>query len=348
MAGNLKVIDPKTDPRWDEFVRLHPLGTIYHHSAWREVLLATYDFVPFYVAIESGDRERFEGVLPFMLVKSRLTGNRLVSLPFSCHCSPLVSASSLEAAVQFALNKHPGIEFLEMKCPEQIVDAPAFLESQTKYVTHVLNLETGPEWLFKSFHSTGIRQRIRRAERDHVTVRMAEDEKDLKEFYKLLITVRRKHGLPPPPYAFFANMWRILRPANLLFMPLVEHGGEIIAGGITLGFKDTFYFEYSASDQEKLALSPNQLLIWEIIKIACSKGAKYFDFGRSSATHQTLIEFKERWGARRKDLVYYYHPKANRMDIDNSLKRRLLSNVNKRLPDFLLTLEGELLYPHLG
>jgi CelD/BcsL family acetyltransferase involved in cellulose biosynthesis len=312
------------------------------------VLVATYNYVPFYVGMENGDG--LEGAVPFMLVRSRMTGTRLISLPFTSYCTSLMPGSALEEVVRFALQNNPRIDFLELKQLEQVADAEAFLEQKTAYTTHILNLEAGPDQLLKSFHSTSVRQRIRRAERDRLTVRLAENERDLKAFYRLHILSRQKHGLPPHPYAFFANMWHTLRPRHFLLVPMVEREGKVIGAAIVLKFRDTFHFEYSAADQESLSSSPNQVLTWETIKIACNEGAKYFDFGRSSSAHLTLIEAKERWMARRQDLNYYYFPKGNGTlsESENCVKRQLLVRINRLLPSRLLELEGKFLYPHLG
>jgi hypothetical protein len=34
----LTELNPAVDSRWDKFVLGHPEGTIYHHSAWQQVL----------------------------------------------------------------------------------------------------------------------------------------------------------------------------------------------------------------------------------------------------------------------------------------------------------------------
>src|SRR6266540_295804 len=189
MGINLKVINPANDTRWDEFVDLHPDGSIYHHSAWRQVLLSTFAYDPFYVALENSATGRLEGILPFMLVKSRITGKRVVSLPFTSYCPMLVPGPRLEEIIHFILGECPGIDYLELKLPENLENAPAILKKQPGYMTHILDLQAGPEQLFKSFHNTSIRQRIKRAEKSQIQLRMVEKEEDLKEFYDLHIDV---------------------------------------------------------------------------------------------------------------------------------------------------------------
>jgi lipid II:glycine glycyltransferase (peptidoglycan interpeptide bridge formation enzyme) len=177
---------------------------------------------------------------------------------------------------------------------------------------------------------------------------MADKEEDLKHFYKLTLAVRKKQGLPPAPYNFFANMWRILNRENFLFLPVIEFKGRIIAVAIMLKFNDVIHYEYSASDLNYLRLSPNQKLIWEVIKLAQRDGVRIFDFGRSYKRNKSLVEFKERWKPQKHDLLYYYYPKAKRLNTENGLSRRLLDRLNRSLPSPLLRLEGKLIYRHLG
>lgn len=348
MPYKIKVINPKSDKRWDEFVLKHPMGSIYHHSSWGNVLKSTFGHIPFYIALENSKTGKFEGILPFMLIDSMITGKRLVSLPFTSYCCQLVPESELENAIRFALKNHSDIDYLELKLIKDVEDVSEKYEKQSSYVTHILDLDVSQEQLFKSFHNTSIRHRIKRAEKNNLRLKISEKEEGLKKFYKLYTVVRKKHGLPPQPYTFFLNMWRNLKPKNFLFVPTIENQEKTIAAAIVLKFNNTFHLEYSASDQRFLKLSPNQILIWELIKIAHEGGARYFDFGRSSLLNKPLIEFKERWRAKRYNLFYYYFPSAKTISEKDGIKRKFLGLINRHLPLPVLRLEGKFLYPHLG
>ncbi len=348
MSNSLKIINAETDPRWDQFVFEHPQGSIYQHSLWGKVLSSTFGHTPLYVGLEKDDTHQLAGVVPFMFISSKLTGKRIVSLPFTAYIDPLAPDSELERIINYVAKGNSPVDFVELKLGREIRNTTGYFKSQSSYVTHVLDLDKDLNSLFNSFHKTSCRQRIKRAERNGLKLRIAKREEDLKKFYHLLVSVRRKQGLPPHPYSFFSNMWNILGPRKLMLVPLIEHQGRILAGAIVLRFKSTFSLEYTASDQNSLRISPNQLLIWETIKIACSEGATILDFGRSSLTHTSLIESKERWGTIRIQLQYYYYPSATRMDTEHGVARRILSFTNRYLPNSLLRLQGEILYPHIG
>jgi hypothetical protein len=348
MKGPLipRLIDPQGDKRWDEFVTGHPQGDIYHLSSWGEVLSKAYGFSPYYIALERSEGNGLEGGIPFMAVNSRVTGRRLVSLPLTSYCSLLMPKEELPGVIGFAREKCPTARYALVKLLERETSGG---ESRgAAYTTHILDLKQPPSELFRSFHGSSIRQRIKRAKREGLTFRLGTGERDLKSFYGLETMVRKKHGLPPQPYAFFLNLWRIMYPKNLLSLPLVEHGGRVVAGAVVLRFKETTYFEYSASDQRFLKLCPNQMLIWECIKRAMGMGSKSFDFGRTALSNPSLMAFKERWNARRFYLDYRRYPESGESEGEPGRVRRFMEYVNRSLPPLLLRLEGRLIYPHIS
>ena len=82
-------IDPLYDPRWAAFLERHPEASVFHTPPWLSALARTYGYEPVvYGQVQKG--ELASGTV-FCRVRSWLTGSRLVSLPFSDHCQPLVS-----------------------------------------------------------------------------------------------------------------------------------------------------------------------------------------------------------------------------------------------------------------
>ena len=77
---NVTVIDPLLDGRWDRFVDRHPNAGPFHHSSWARALVDAYGYLPRYHVVEVA--AEIVAAWPAMLVRSRLTGNRLVALPF--------------------------------------------------------------------------------------------------------------------------------------------------------------------------------------------------------------------------------------------------------------------------
>src|SRR5216684_7067811 len=82
-------IDPTKDKRWSDLVERHPKASVFHAVGWLEALRNTYGYDPVAFTTSSPSGELNNGFV-FCRVNSWLTGRRLVSLPFSDHCEPLV------------------------------------------------------------------------------------------------------------------------------------------------------------------------------------------------------------------------------------------------------------------
>src|ERR1017187_8862358 len=82
-------LDPLHDPRWAPFLQEHPHASVFHTSPWLEALRRTYGYEPVAFTHAAPGAE-LQDAIAFCRVKSWLTGCRMVSLPFSDHCQPLL------------------------------------------------------------------------------------------------------------------------------------------------------------------------------------------------------------------------------------------------------------------
>jgi CelD/BcsL family acetyltransferase involved in cellulose biosynthesis len=341
-------LNPQTDPRWDAFVTNHPLATVYHHSAWTRVLIETFGHTPLFLGLLAPQNGRLQGALPFVFINSMITGRRLVALPCSTHCNPLVPEAHLEEMLCHALSRFRGAGYVELKLlkkPGEIA-GPAQADRESGFVSQVLSLDQNLEELFRSFHDSSIRQRVRRAARAGLAFRLAESESELRQFFQMYLAVRRGEGLPCFPYGFFENMRRILEPLGLFELPVIEYEQRIVAAAVVLKGRSAWHLEYMASDDSSHRLGSNQLLIWECIRRAHNSGAKVLDFGRTSLRHQSLLEFKDRWHTERCPIYYRYYPNDVMRRRRQDSSAGLIVRLNRRLPTRLLEWEGRLIYPH--
>ena len=81
------VEDPVGDPRWSDLLDRHPVASVFHSPGWLGALRQTYGYEPFVVTTSHG--LTLENGMVVCRVKG-WTSRRLVSLPFSDHCDPLV------------------------------------------------------------------------------------------------------------------------------------------------------------------------------------------------------------------------------------------------------------------
>ncbi|HEX2964976.1 MAG TPA: GNAT family N-acetyltransferase [Syntrophorhabdaceae bacterium] len=353
-GGTVCLIEPSKDMRWDAFVESHPLGWISQLSDWGNILEECFKHIKgYYIAILDED-DHIQAGLPIYSVKSHITGNRMVSVPHATLCDPLVdNAVQLrqltDAVVQ--LSHSLGISKIEIK---SFMSGRLFkdmdFDEDTFYKHHYLQLMPDPEQLKKSFHRTCIRQRIARAFTSNFVVKIADKVSDLLDFYKLHTMTRRRHGLPPQPFQFFELMWRRFYPKRRLALLTAFHGSLPAASMIILKFRNRVSAEFAASDQRFFNLSPNHLVFWEAIKMACFEKFEIFDFGRTSPTNQELMDFKRRWGTSIMELPQFYYPrkKGVRTKREDRYTYKCVQAICQNLPISMLPGVGRLLYNHLG
>jgi hypothetical protein len=201
----MKLITTSTiDPdRWDQFVSRHPLGAIYHHSAWQEAISKTYGYEPLFHLIQDDSSNILAGISS-AYVRSWITGNRIVSYPFWDTCDALVgSADELDTLVA-ALHRSReeiGASFFELR----LAEAQCFYGNnciQMEYLNHVLPLDKKPEELFRSFHKSSIQRAIKKAEREELEILPGKGIEDLRHFYRLHLLTRKSRVCRSSPFAF--------------------------------------------------------------------------------------------------------------------------------------------------
>jgi hypothetical protein len=352
--GNVEVINPIEDSRWDAFVNSHPLGWVCHLSGWKKVLENNFKHMKGYYITITEDH-CIKAALPVYSVNSWLTGKRLISIPFTGLCDPLVSNSDeMAVLLQEARNLFRNLKssYLEIRT----LKASSFIHNnefgvQKWWKHHFIILDKNLEELKKSFHRTCVRQRISRAEKSNLNIKVGNNESDLKKFYQLQMITRKRLGLPSQPYLFFKSIWETFLPLNKITLLLAEEGDQPIASLILFKFGNRVSAEFGVSDEAFRDKSPNHLLFWEAIKLAFSEGYKVFDFGRTQVTNKSLLEFKDHWGTQVCDLPYYYYPgnmaeEMTKKEEDVSFK--FVKGLCEKAPDFLYKQIGNFCYRHLG
>jgi hypothetical protein len=221
------MIDPRSDTEWSRLVGEHPEATIFHTSAWANVLCDTYGHVPRYLRFTMDDK--LHALLPLMEVASPLTGRRGVSLPFSDFCAPLVFAESpsnhriVETLAHLARERR--WKYFELRSTPTTTSA--IVPNKTFY-THKLDLRKPMEQLLEGLDSAA-RRAIRKAERSGLTVEVSRDEKAVEQFYRLHGRTRRRHGVPPQPWRFFSNIFKHIINQDLGFVVLARRHARPVA-----------------------------------------------------------------------------------------------------------------------
>jgi hypothetical protein len=341
-----EILDPCTSPHWMEFVNRHPDAGIFHHPCWLGMLSRVYGYKVFALCLKDGDC--IEAGMPFVEVKSYITGHRWVSVPFSDHCQPLLGPSGQEDILMLMdyLRSRQGVDTPTIEIRWGI-EAPVPLHREGDFVSHSLELRKDTSWIFSTFKKTQVQQPILKASREGVQVRQCTTRQDFLPFYQLQVKTRRRLGVPAQPGKFFSTLWDSVLARGFGFGLVAYKDGQPIAGGVFLKFKGTVTYKYGASDYKYRGFKPNDLILWEAIQRACSESYEKFDFGRTNKNNTGLRKFKSGWGTIEQNLDYTIlarrSPRRN-----SSFLHELIAVIIRHSPQFVCKLTGELLYKHFG
>lgn len=336
---------------WDAFVNSHPAGCLYHTSGWRSVIKTAYGHEPLYFALQDESDHIIAG-LPVFLVRSRLTGTRLSTLPCAQSCNPLVGMERhYQALKQGILEYMAGarIDTWEMKTTEAFQFEKEETAAPARYLHHVLRIDRPAGDLFGALDKSNIQRAIGKAQRSGLVPRLCDSQEEVEPFIRLCAQMRREKGLLPQPGRFFRALWDILGREQRIEIRYADYQGEPISAIMLLKYKDTVVYEYGATEPGYHRLSPSPFLLWEAILQASGEGYRTFDFGRTDISERGLVQFKDRWGAQQMKLSYYEMPQRAGV---NSLRRdgrakALMAFAMRALPPSLCNAASTLLYKHL-
>jgi len=226
------------------------------------------------------------------------------------------------------------------------VDERELTESR-EYSLHVLDLREPLEDIFRRLHRASIQRKIKRADREGLSYESGSSEVIVDEFYRLLVRTRKRQGLLPQPRAWFRNLVQYLGDKTQI--RIARKDRIPVAALLFLRHRETVVYKYGCSDERVHHLGGMPFLLWRLIEESKASGAVQLDLGRSDSDHESLILFKDRFGATRKSLKYYRMPGPK----DNVEGFKLVSSPSmKRLlplfPDGIVAAAAGLTYRHFG
>jgi FemAB-related protein (PEP-CTERM system-associated) len=285
---------------WDAFVDRHPDATVYHLSAWTDLIEDVFRHRAERLAIVAPDGA-VVGVLPVVFFQTPLFGRFATSMPFVNYGgvaadSPAAAAMLLAAAVAGAQARRAS--YLELRHARRVFTANPF---QAHKVAMVLPLQPDSEAQFNGLDRK-LRNQIRKAEKSGFAVRIGGVEL-LDDFHAVLSENMRDLGSPVHGRRLFERILTAFPGRSRLFC--VSLGDVPVAASLVLWHRDRLEVPWASALRRYNALCPNLLLYWEMLKFGIGRGFGSFDFGRSTPNGGTF-HFKKQWGAQPQQLFWEY------------------------------------------
>jgi len=123
-------------------------------------------------------------------------------------------------------------------------------------------------------------------------------------FFALYADNVHRHGTPPLPKRYFEAL-RATFGEDAEVLTVVSPEGKAVSSVLSFYFKDEVLPYYAGDRTEARDLAANDFKYWELMRRACEKGVRIFDFGRSKQGTGPF-DFKRNWGFEPAPLAYEY------------------------------------------
>lgn len=338
-------IDPLTNNRWHALASRQP-SSVFNSPPWLRVLQETYEF-NLRASLLVGDNDQPLGGMVYCQIDDMMDP-RIISLPFSDFCDPLVGEwDSWNLLMEDLMQRDCRLSLRCLHNDIPLSDDRLSLVNRARW--HGVNLQRSVEDVWASLHSSA-RRAIRKARDKGVQVRIAQDKDDLRAFFLLHLGVRKyKYNLLAQPYPFFERIWDHFLAKGHGALMVATYKDEVIGGVLFLEWQNKLYYKFNASDSDKIGLRPNDLTLWEGIKYGIAKEHEILDFGLSDWDQEGLLRYKRKYASDEKTISFLSHtPPQSPSDTEKRI-RRLLPRitdlfVDEAVPDHVSEKAGELLY----
>ena len=335
--------DAATAARWDAFVHACPTATFFHRAGWQQVIGEVFHHRTFFLYAERDGR--ICGVLPISQVKSWLFGHAVVSLPFAVYGG--VAALDDEAGIALEaraleLTRELKAQHLELRHVQPRHDD---WPRQDLYVT--FRKEILPE-VEANMLAIPRKQRamVRKGLKNGL---VGEVDSDVERFFALYADNVHRHGTPAMPKRYFAALLKVFgHDAEVLTVRTPE--GEPVSSVLSFYFRDEVLPYYAGDAEAARDLAANDFKYWDLMRRACARGLKTFDYGRSKQGTGSFA-FKKNWGFEPQPLHYeycLYKRESVPQNNPTNAKYKLLIETWRRMPLGLANWLGPFVVRSLG
>src|SRR5205085_1046092 len=175
------LLDPVVDPRWLHLIERSDESGIFHHPLWLGLLRRAYRY-PMHAVCMRDDAGELVAGLPIATVRSRLTGERLVSVPFSDLCGPIARTEQSREELLAAVDAERRRLGLSLEVHAEVASLPGSGASE-RFYHHAVELGDGVEAVLRRVRQPK-RRAAARARWLGVTVSPRVDKRAIEAFFR--------------------------------------------------------------------------------------------------------------------------------------------------------------------
>ena len=335
--------DIATAKRWDAFVMACPEATFFHRAGWQKIVQDIFHHDTYFLYAESD--EGVQGVLPLGHVNSWLFGNSLAGLPFAVYGGIAAANEQVAQALEHEaqqIARRLGVAHLEWR---NINPRHADWPKQDLYVTFRKEILADDDANLLAIPRKQ-RAMVRKGIKNGL---VSEIDSSVDRFFALYADNVHRHGTPAMPKRYFKALAAEFG-TDCEVLTVTAPDGRPLSSVLSFYFRDEVLPYYAGDDESARDLAANDFKYWELMRRACARGLKVFDYGRSKLGTGSYA-FKKNWGFEPTPLHYeycLYKRDAIPQNNPSNAKYKLLIATWRRMPIGLANWLGPFVVRNLG
>ena len=313
MEVEIKTINDLNEEKWNRLLKESPHSTVYHTKSWAKVWEKSSPGSNSFFIICIDEKGDYQAGIP-VWQREKFSLKSLYSMPFGTY-GGLIKKEKTDESLSLPIYEKLSqmikswriirTQLVDFFSADQNLQKIGFISSP--YYTHLINLDKIDESNYMQNFTRKRREGIRQSQRRGIRVEEIRSLEDVKPCYQLSWETWRGYDIKIEkfPLQLFENIFTLMSKGNLLKWFIAIKDARIVGSLINFVFKDTLYSWEGGTDPQELNARPNDALFLQSILWAKKNGLKIFNFGATPQGAESMIKFKESWGAERKEYLIY-------------------------------------------
>lgn len=308
----IEVVRDLSRDQWRRVVAEQPTGTVFHTPEMADVFARARGHRPeLWAAVEGGE---VLALLTPVRVSVGPDAARFLATRAIAYGGVLrVPGADGQAGVDrllAAYERHvdDSVLFTELRHLADVGDLAPVLAAHgydhEPHLDYLIDLDRPADDVLAGF-SRSTRKQVRRGVRQgRVVVGDVTTPGGLDEWYEVLAGTYRTARVPLADRSLFDAAFAVLQPAGMARFVIARVDDACVAASVELAHGEVLFGWYGGVDRDYGALTPNELLMWDVLRTGVEEGRRVYDFGGAGHPDEPygVRDFKAKFGGTLVDL----------------------------------------------
>ena len=293
----MKIVNAENQKQWDAFVTSHEDANFLHSWAWGDFHEARGKKVVRRIALDN-DNKIIAAYVGQIETAKRGTYMAIAGGPIMDWSKKALREAIFADIKEQATENRCVFVRIRPQIEETDKNRKLFKDLGLKPAPMYLSVEfagildiSKPEEEILAGAAQGLRRKIRKAEKNNITVSVSEDPKDIHEFYQIELETAKRHKFVEFSESFLTKQFEAFAKYGQVKLYTAKLGDEILAQNFMIFYGNEASYHYGVSTQLGTQYSGAPLLHMQAMRDARELGIKRYNFRGITGLDETKHRF---------------------------------------------------------